>query len=233
MTDSAISNLYELLLRGNSLNAVVAIVAACLLACLLMAERRKSTPLVLSFKSPLSMLFVATAIIQPHPVKSYYCWVLSGLVCGLVGDFCLALKGNRAFKAGLVAFLLGHILYVVAFAGLTRPFDWVTLGHLVILLASLGVFWWLRPHLGAMMVPVGLYVIVISLMIAAAWVAFLNPDLARNGAWALFIGALCFYASDVFVARERFGKSQFANRIVGLPLYYVGQFLIALSVGLV
>ena len=97
------------------------------------------------------------------------------MICGVIGDVCLALKGEGAFRAGLVAFLFGHIMYVVAFVGLTRAPDWFTLGHLFIGSVSLAVFLWLRPHLGAMMLPVCLYIVVISLMLAAAWVALLNP----------------------------------------------------------
>ena len=214
-------------------NAAILVVAAGLLVGLLVAEGRRSTGLILSFKTPLSALFVLIAVIQPHPIPSYYHWVLAGLVCGLIGDVCLALKGDAAFRAGLVAFLLGHILYVVAFAGLTEQREWLTPVHLIIAAAAVVVFWWLRPNLGAMVVPVGLYIIVISVMLAAAWVAFVNPALNWKGAWSLFIGALCFYASDVFVARERFKESQSVNRLLGLPLYYCGQFLIAFSVALV
>jgi uncharacterized membrane protein YhhN len=214
-------------------DTVLLVLALGLLAGLLMSEKQARTGPILAFKTPLSTLFVAAALIQPHPIQSYYLWVLAGLVWGLIGDVCLALKGNTAFRAGLISFLLGHILYVVAFAGLTRPSDWLNLGHLLIVAVSLGVFYWLRPHLGSMFVPVCLYIVVISVMIAAAWVAFLNPELAPKGAWALFLGALCFYVSDIFVARDRFVKSEFANRLLGLPLYYGGQFLIAFSVGLV
>jgi uncharacterized membrane protein YhhN len=46
-----------------------------------------------------------------------------------------------------------------------------------------------------------------------------------------FTGAVAFYFSDVFVARDRFMKKEFLNRLVGLPMYYAGQFLIAFSVG--
>jgi uncharacterized membrane protein YhhN len=215
------------------LDTALLVLALALLAGLLVAEKQSRTGPVLTFKTPLSALFVAAALIQPHPIQSYYRWVLAGLVLGLVGDVCLALKGNRAFRAGLISFLLGHIMYVVAFVGLTRPLDWLIPGYLLIVAVSLGVFWWLWPHLGSMLVPVCLYIVVISVMMAAAWVAFLNPELAPKGAWALFLGALCFYASDIFVARDRFLKSQFLNRLLGLPLYYGGQFLIAFSVGLV
>jgi uncharacterized membrane protein YhhN len=233
MSWSLVLHIQELLFRGNPVNGAVITAAVCLLIGLLFAEKKRQTGLILTFKTPLSALFVAAALIQPHSVPSYYQWVLAGLVWGLVGDVCLALQGKSAFRAGLVAFLLGHILYVVAFVGLTRSSDWLTPAHLIIASVSAGVFWWLRPHLGAMLIPVALYIIVISGMLAAAWVAFLNPDLPRGGAVTLLLGALCFYASDLFVARDRFVKSEFANRALGLPFYYGGQFLIAFSVGLI
>lgn len=212
--------------------AVLAL-ASGLLAGLIIAEKHKRIGPILIFKTPLSILFVTAGLVQPHPIETYYQWVVAGLVFGVIGDVCLALKGNKAFKAGLAAFLLGHILYVVAFSGLTRMSDWLNPLLLLIVAVSLGVFWRLRPHLGGMTIPVGVYVIVISLMIAAAWIAFLNPELNSKGAWTLLAGAFCFYVSDLFVARERFVTSQFANRLLGLPLYYCGQFCIAFSVGLV
>jgi hypothetical protein len=46
-----------------------------------------------------------------------------------------------------------------------------------------------------------------------------------------FCGALSFYVSDLFVARDRFVKKGAINRILGLPLYFGGQFLLAFSIG--
>jgi hypothetical protein len=56
--------------------------------------------------------------------------------------------------------------------------------------------------------------------------------LARDGRLLALVGALGFYLSDVFVARNRFIKPEYLNRFIGLPLYYGGQFLLAFSVGL-
>jgi len=47
------------------------------------------------------------------------------------------------------------------------------------------------------------------------------------------VGAVFFYVSDIFVANQRFVIEQFYNRLIGLPLYYTAQFLLAFSVGLV
>lgn len=44
-------------------------------------------------------------------------------------------------------------------------------------------------------------------------------------------GAVLFYLSDLAVARDRFVKSSFLNRALGLPTYYLGQLLLAFTIG--
>jgi uncharacterized membrane protein YhhN len=212
---------------------ILLIVALGFLVALLWAEHTGSSSQVLLFKAPLSVLFVVAAILQVHPLPRYYRFVLVGLVLGLVGDICLAIPGATAFRAGLVAFLAGHILYVCAFATLSRPASWLHAGNLVIFIVSGSIFWWLLPHLGAMLIPVTLYIVVISVMVSGAWAVFRNDDVRRAGAWVILIGAILFYVSDIFVARDRFMVNEFLNRLMGLPLYYSAQFLLAFSVGLV
>ena len=212
---------------------LILITALVLLIILLSSEKQGRTPWGVYVKGSVSALFVLTALIQPHPNPAYYQAILLGLIFGLVGDVCLALPGNRAFRVGLFAFLAGHIFYVWAFARLTQSGDWASSIQLVLLIISGGAFWWLRPHVGKMMVPVTVYLIVITLMLAGALAVIRNPDLNAAGRWVILAGALYFYLSDLFVARQRFVTEQYLNRLIGLPLYYVGQFLIAYSVGMV
>ena len=73
--------------------------------------------------------------------------------------------------------------------------------------------------------------VVITVMVCAASSILGVPDLNLSGRVMAFSGAVAFYFSDVFVARDRFVKKEFINRLVGLPMYYVGQFLIAFSLG--
>ena len=208
-------------------------VALGLLVGLLWAENAGDPRMILGFKTPLSLLFVIAALVQPRVIPRYFRYVLVGLVLGLVGDVCLAIPGQTTFKAGLVAFLLGHILYIVAFATLARRSDWINWAYVLIIAVSGCIFWWLLPYLGKMLVPVTLYVVVISVMVAAAWAVFRNPEVRRIGAWFILVGAVMFYVSDIFVAHQRFVMQSFTNRLIGLPLYYAAQFLLAFSVGLV
>jgi uncharacterized membrane protein YhhN len=83
-----------------------------------------------------------------------------------------------------------------------------------------------------MHLPVLFYVIVITVMVVGAWSIIGDSQLALTGRVIVFAGAVSFYFSDVFVARDRFLKPEFLNRLIGLPLYYFGQFLLAFSVGL-
>jgi len=70
-------------------------------------------------------------------------------------------------------------------------------------------------------------------MVVGAWTVLGDAGLNSTGRLLVFVGAVSFYLSDLFVARDRFLKSEFTNRLIGLPLYYCGQFLLAFSVGLI
>ncbi|MDQ1240356.1 MAG: hypothetical protein QG577_2542, partial [Thermodesulfobacteriota bacterium] len=122
-----------------------------LLAGLLWAESTRSPSIILTYKVPLSSLFVVTAFLQPRPMPVYYRLIVVGLLLGLVGDVCLALPGLTTFRCGLAAFLAGHIVYVLAFTRLTRFSDWAHAANVVVLVASGAVFLWLLPRLGGML----------------------------------------------------------------------------------
>jgi len=70
-------------------------------------------------------------------------------------------------------------------------------------------------------------VVVITLMVTFAMGTYGEVDGAVR-----VLGAVAFYLSDLGVARDRFVSKGFVNRLVGLPLYYGGQLLLAYSVSL-
>lgn len=202
-----------------------------MLAGLLYCEKRELFEPKLAVKSVLSSLFVFAAVVQSHPVLPFYRLLLIAMIFCLGGDVFLALRGEKVFLYGLVSFLLGHVFYAGAFfytAGVNR---WTFIGLAITLSAGGGVFLWLRSHLGAMKIPVIIYILVISGMVAGAGSMMAADELALSGRWLAFVGALNFYLSDLLVARQRFLKAGFVNRLIGLPLYYSGQFLLAFSIG--
>ena len=207
--------------------------AVFLLAGLLFFEKKGSHKRKLLSKTLLSCLFIITALVQPHPIPRYYQILLIGLLFCLGGDIFLALRREKMFLFGLVSFLLGHVCYTFCFFFLADISHWTWVGAGAGLVVGVMVFYWLKPHLGPMLIPVIAYIVVITLMLIGAWTVLGDSQVKFTGRVLVFIGAASFYVSDLFVARNRFLKTEFKNRLFGLPLYYFGQFLLAFSVGFV
>jgi uncharacterized membrane protein YhhN len=168
------------------------------------------------FKTLASAGMIAVAVVGGVHGR-YAQVVLAGLGLSAVGDLCLLSRARRLFLAGVGAFLLAHLAYALAFAPRATVHPALALALAV---AAVGIVAWLWPHLGSMRVPVLAYAAAISAMLLLA-LGVADP-LVR---W----GAALFYLSDLTVARDRFVRQAFANRLVGLPLYYSGQVLLALS----
>jgi uncharacterized membrane protein YhhN len=200
---------------------------------LLFYEKKKNRAPLLISKSVLSLLFVVTALRQPCSVPAYNRYLLTGLIFCLIGDVCLALPQEKAFRAGLIAFLTGHIFYIISFSSLIPISYWISSGPFIFLAISASIFFWLRPHLKSMRIPVLSYIVIITLMVIGAWAVFWKSSFGISGRALILAGSLCFYFSDVFVARDKFIKEEYLNRLLGLPLYYAGQFMLAFSIGLV
>ena len=214
------------------LNFFIIVVAIILLLGLLYCENKKNRRGLLLTKTLLSSLFILAVLVQAHSIPRYFYYLLVGLIFCLGGDVFLALPQKRMFFLGLVSFLFGHIFYIFSFFYVAQTSLWTWVGSLIVLAISGWVYFWLRPHLGSMNLPVLLYVIVITAMVSGAFSVLGDANLHSLGRIMVFSGALSFYFSDVFVARDRFLKNEFVNRLVGLPMYYTGQFLLVFSVGL-
>lgn len=149
--------------------------------------------------------------------------LMTALVLCAIGDVCLLSQSRGPFLAGLVSFLLGHLGYCGVFVlhGLSPVAAGVAL--VVLLPVALGVGRWLWPHVpAAMRVPVVAYIAIITAMTASAAAA---AHAADRPEW--LGGAVLFFVSDLFVARNRFIGRQSINRIIGLPLYYTAQLVLA------
>jgi uncharacterized membrane protein YhhN len=156
-----------------------------------------------------------------------------GLVFGALGDIALLGKTTRAFLLGLTLFLIGHIAYVVGLAQLESPKYWIVFSGRLGIFTVLGGFLalrWLWPQLGALKVPVTVYVIAIVSMVVGALAAWSTGALPAPQRTYLAIGAVLFFVSDLAVARDKFVAPGFTNKLWGLPAYYAAQLLIAAAI---
>ncbi len=194
------------------------------LASLLKSARVGDRELEVVSKTAASIGFVVLGAIAWSGGNPIATWLVVGLILCAAGDVLLLWK--RTFDAGLWTFLLGHVAYIVAFHHALPFAVWSPFIAIVLVPAGLGALAWLWPHLKSKKIPVCAYIAVISVMV---WGAVATTTNGRLG-WMVAVGATLFYLSDLTVARDRFVAPGFINRLIGLPLYYVGQILIALSV---
>lgn len=152
-------------------------------------------------------------------------FLLAALVLGLIGDVFLLGEGNSAFRAGLAAFLMGHLAYVACFAasGLMRP-AWALIG-LAMTAAALIVARGVLPsthRLGgaALSVPVGVYMVVIGAMVTTAWM---------TGSLTVGAGAAVFVVSDTVLAVHRFVGPLPHGRLITMVTYHLGQIVIVVG----
>ena len=208
----------------DSTASIVICVAA--VAALLVAERRNSQVGKWFTKPVASAAFIAVAAISGALDSDYGRLILLGLGLCLLGDVLLIPEGRLAvFRAGVFAFLAGHVAFAAAFLTQPRSLPWLAVAAVTLVLALSGVWRWLSPRLPVdMRRPVQAYFLVIGVMTALACAVS-----GAGGPPIIAAGAIAFTASDVAVARDRFVHQEFANRAWGLPLYYFAQVLLALS----
>jgi uncharacterized membrane protein YhhN len=181
---------------------------------------------------PISTLLVITvavlSFLTPSMQPTYAIWIITGLCLSMGGDLALILQSDRAFRIGLILFLLAHIVYAIAFTlpNGFHPQDLIS-GSLLLVLAIV-IYLYLQPGLGKMKAPVLLYILVICLMVNRAVSTFFGEVFSTTQAWLISLGAILFMASDLVLATNRFRHPFRAHRL-SLFLYYGGQALIALS----
>lgn len=214
---------------------MIALTVICVAACaaLVFGEWRALVGLRIVAKLTASAAFVALGALlfqHSHADPGLGVAIVVGLVLGAIGDACLLASSKRWFLAGLVAFLFGHIAYVVGFAAIEpvarwrTDASWCALIPIAVGAAALARLW---PRLGSMRIPVIGYVLVITTMVVAAMAVAHGATLPATNRHRLLAGACLFFVSDLSVARNRFVAKSFANKAWGLPAYYAGQLLIA------
>lgn len=169
--------------------------------------------------------FVATAVSVGAFRWNYGRGMIVGLILSWFGDAFLIGSGDRLFMAGLVSFLLAHVVYCISFAARGLDFRWAGAALLPVVAVSVGATVWLGPYVSAdMQFPVRAYTGVISVMVILAFGAR-----GAGAPWLVPMGATLFYFSDLSVAAGQFVKPDFPNYVWGLPFYYLSQLLLALS----
>lgn len=149
--------------------------------------------------------------------------LLGGLVLCLTGDVFLISQKRIFFLLGLISFLLAHLAYCTMFIAMKANIIVLAMAAPIVFGIGFFIWNWLAPHITtSMKPPVAAYIFTICTMVTlATGVAVMHQW------WQFFLAAALFMASDIFVAKDRFIKAAFQNRLLGLPLYYSAQLIFA------
>lgn len=177
---------------------------------------------------PIPVLVMAYWVSTLRVKGPYQLAILIGLLLSALGDILLEMS-DTTFLFGLVAFLLGHVAYIVAFTRDSRK--------LCPLRAAAAYTYGLLAYgfiartgsLGDMRIPVMIYVLVISVMLWRAAGRVGEPKILPFSAWAGLIGALFFVFSDSVLAFRLFETPIQLGGSVVIVTYWLGQLGIALS----
>lgn len=197
-------------------------------------HEEKYIPAVI-LKGSASLMFVLIGYYACHHAPSVFSkQIFLGLCCGMLGDILLNLRfvfkeaGQKIFLLGILVFLIGHILYLIAlFSKASHTFAYVVLGAILagLLLRYIFTTMDIKPAFKIFGVVYLGAVIIMSCI--AVGIALSAPAKATL---TFAIGAVLFTASDIVLIFNTFsGVTRFSLRITNLSLYYIGQVLIACS----
>lgn len=208
------------------LTSILVLLVILTLAVYIRAEYRGPQWQVYIFK-PLTMVFIwLIAILGQTALPLYKYMIIAGLFFSMAGDVFLMLPSDR-FVAGLVAFLVAHLFYIVAFISEINTLIWWPLIPLVIY--GLVIYFILAPFLGKLKPPVLIYIVIILTMAWFAWERW--SQTSQSGALLSYAGALLFVISDTILAINRFRGAFKSARVLNLTTYFAAQCLIAVSIG--
>ena len=152
----------------------------------------------------------------------FFSWLGDILLLNIYGD-------KNLFVFGLSAFLLAHVFYIILFMK-EQGAVVITKSNLKLFIAALIIVWlisivrYLLPYLQGMKIPVLVYVLVISLMALAA----LNrtKSVSTLGGVLVFLGAILFMLSDMFIAIDKFSNPFDQSRALVMSTYLAAQLMI-------
>ena len=142
--------------------------------------------------------------------------MLAGLIVCTLADGVLCVR----FIEGGALFVLGHILYMVAFCLMQRPNRQCVIVFLCLMALAAVAITRVRSLLGRNYVLVLIYAMILCLMVA----------LASVQAPLYFAGAVLFAISDILLGCISITRWKTQMDYISLAFYYLGQFVFGLAV---
>lgn len=155
--------------------------------------------------------------------------VMGAILCALIGDVVLLWDENLVF--GLMSFLVGNLLYTVAykqhrFEETENDLTGVHRARLAfpIILGGTGLIVVIYPLLGSLKIPVTFYGIVVICMVITA--LFRYGHTTSQSFWMVFGGAVLFMISNGILAIDKLLQPLSYAQPSIMSLYVLSQYMI-------
>ncbi len=142
-----------------------------------------------------------------------------GFLFSAGGDIFLDLSRRLYFVQGLSSFAIAHIMYTIAFGMNIKRERLRVILAILMALYTIIIAMVLIPYLGELMIPVVVYIGLISAM-------GITSALTNRRLTTVFVGALLFIMSDSIIAITKFIYPSSWMAIMIIPTYYLAQYKI-------
>ena len=213
---------------------LIALIGMILQATFIAVEKKEKYVAAVILKGMASLCFVCLGLLC-YTAGGFSQLVIAGLIFGMLGDILLNLRylfkenGQKVFLVGILIFMIGHIMYLIALIGAAyRAIIPIAIG---VVIAAVLLKWIFSKVTAAKAFKIfGIfYVGAVTIMAVVAVWNVINVLHKTNLLFAL--GGVLFLISDVVLIFNTFtGTSKFSMRVTNLSLYYIGQILIACSI---
>ncbi len=180
--------------------------------------------------------------------STYAIIMLVGLVFGWFGDFFLHLNNTqKAFATGFCSFLIGHIIYIVAYIRtlplISENYKFFNLYEIISAVVILGVavvcFVKFKVQITMVFLKIGIVIYSLLLMTMYLKASALGMCYWFNGGkygiiafLVLSVGSLCFMLSDATLGIIMFGgqKRNKPLKVFNIVTYFLAQSMLASSI---
>jgi len=181
-------------------------------------------------KPSLMLILIFYFLVNARKLAAEKYLILFAFVFSWLGDVLLLFdkQYKSFFIYGLAAFLVAHVFYIFYFLRIRRRNLVERFPNALIFAAiaaySLALFAVIAPNVKNLLIPVGIYAVVISTMLAASIAAF---DYSRQSFGKICVaGTLLFIVSDSILAINRFAAPFEYAPVFVMLTYAAAQLLI-------
>jgi uncharacterized membrane protein YhhN len=181
-------------------------------------------PMLIYIFKPL--IIIALLFLYVFSLPKRLKWYVIALEFSFFGDVLLMFSGKLFFMAGLLSFLMAHILFIKIVINQIKKTSIlkVIMASVPFLMLFLGLMFVLKNSLNELLIPVIIYGLTISTFGVVSLINYLQKKSVKS--FLILIGAVVFITSDSLLAINKFYSPNKIFEVLIMVTYIIAQYLI-------